>query len=44
MGANGARLGVTLAVIGLLAEDIYLEVIARVRAMPLLAARPAGGW
>jgi hypothetical protein len=44
MGANGARLGVTLAVIGLLAEDVYLEVMARLRALPLLAARPPGGW
>jgi hypothetical protein len=44
MGANGARLGVTLAAIGLLAEDVYLEVMARLRALPLLAARPPGGW
>jgi hypothetical protein len=36
MGANGARLGVTLAVIGLLAEGAFLEIMARLRALPLL--------
>lgn len=36
MGANGARLGVTLAVVGLLAEGVFLEVMARLRALPLL--------
>lgn len=36
MGANGARLGVTLAVIGLLAEGAFLEVMARREALPLL--------
>ena len=42
MGDNGARLGVTLAVVGLVAEAIFLEVMARTRALPLLdAARGA---
>ena len=36
MGANGARLGVTLAVVGLLAEAVFLEVVARLRALDLL--------
>lgn len=36
MGANGARLGVTLAVVGLLAEAAFLEVTARMRVLPLL--------
>lgn len=36
MGANGARLGVTLAVVGLLAEAVFLEVVARLRALELL--------
>lgn len=36
MGENGARLGVTLAVVGLVAEAIFLEVMARARALPLL--------
>ena len=36
MGANGARLGVTLAVVGLFAEDVFLELMARRRALPLL--------
>jgi hypothetical protein len=36
MGTNGARLGVTLAVVGLVAEGVFLEVMARVRALPLL--------
>lgn len=42
MGDNGARLGVTLAVVGLVAEAIFLELMARMRALPLLdAAREA---
>ncbi|MGB1657767.1 MAG: hypothetical protein ACPHO4_10465, partial [Longimicrobiales bacterium] len=36
MGENGARLGVTLAVVGLVAEAIFLEIMARLRALPLL--------
>lgn len=36
MGENGARLGVTLAVVGLVAEAVFLEIMARVRALPLL--------
>jgi progressive ankylosis protein len=36
MGTNGARLGVTLAVVGLFAEAVFLEVMARRRALPLL--------
>jgi hypothetical protein len=36
MGDNGARLGVTLAVVGLLAEAAFLEVMARMRALPEL--------
>lgn len=36
MGENGARLGVTLAVVGLIAEAIFLEIMARLRALPLL--------
>ena len=36
MGANGARLGVTLAVVGLFAEGIFLEIMSRARALPLL--------
>ncbi len=36
MGDNGARLGVTLAVVGLLAEAAFLEVMARTRALPEL--------
>ncbi len=36
MGANGARLGVTLAIVGLLAEAVFLEVMARLRALPRL--------
>lgn len=35
MGANGARLGVTIAVVGLIAEAVYLEIMARVRVLPL---------
>jgi len=43
MGRNGARLGVTLAVVGLVAESVFLEVMARLRALKLLdeAAAPA---
>ena len=33
MGANGARLGVTLAALGLLAEAIFLEVMARLHVL-----------
>jgi hypothetical protein len=36
MGANGARLGVTLAVVGLVAEAAFLEIMGRTRALPLL--------
>ncbi len=36
MGENGARLGVTLAVVGLFAEAVFLEIMARARALPLL--------
>ena len=36
MGTNGARLGVTLAVVGLVAEDVFLEWMSRKRALPLL--------
>lgn len=39
MGANGARLGVTLAVVGLVAEGVFLEVMARRRAFAALEAR-----
>jgi len=38
MGSNGARLGVTLAVVGLVAEDVFLELMSRRKAMPTLAA------
>lgn len=38
MGDNGARLGVTLAVVGLVAEAIFLELMAQRRALPLLEA------
>ena len=41
MGDNGARLGVTLAVIGLLAEGAFLELMSRKRALPLLEAAAA---
>ena len=42
MGANGARLGVALAVIGLVAEDVFLELMARRRALPMIReAAPA---
>jgi hypothetical protein len=36
MGANGARLGVTLAIVGLFGEAVFLEVMARVRALACL--------
>jgi hypothetical protein len=39
MGENGARLGVTLAVVGLFAEAVFLEVMARLKVLPLLEAR-----
>ncbi len=42
MGENGARLGVTLAVVGLFAEAIFLEVMARLRALGLLEAQSPG--
>lgn len=42
MGANGARLGVTLAVVGLIGEGVYLELMARRRALPLLEQVRAG--
>ncbi len=38
MGRNGARLGVTLAVIGLLGEAVFLEVACRRQAIPRLPA------
>ena len=38
MGANGARLGVTLACVGLLAEDVFLEIMARRSVFPRLEA------
>ncbi len=41
MGANGARLGVTLAVIGLIAEGAFLEVMSRREALPLLDSMSA---
>ena len=40
MGENGARLGVTLAVVGLVAEAAFLEVMARRRALDLLEEAP----
>lgn len=43
MGANGARLGVTLAVVGLVAEGAFLEVMARLRALRLLEETASGG-
>ncbi len=43
MGPNGARLGVTLAVVGLLAEDAFLEIMSRRRALPLLEKVRMGG-
>ena len=36
MGANGARLGVTLAVIGLFAEDVFLFITAGRRVLPMI--------
>jgi len=36
MGENGARLGVTLQAIGLFAEAVFLEIMVRQRALPLL--------
>ncbi len=42
MGENGARLGVALQAIGLLAEAAFLEITARQRALPLLDAVKAG--
>lgn len=39
MGANGARLGVTLAVVGLVAEGVFLELMARRKALPLIDGR-----
>lgn len=38
MGDNGARMGVTLAVVGLVAEDVFLELMCRRRALPLIEA------
>jgi hypothetical protein len=44
MGDNGARLGVSLQALGLLAEAVFLEIMARREALPLLdgveAAQP----
>lgn len=40
MGNNGARLGVTLAVVGLVAESVFLEVMARRTALDLLEEAP----
>jgi hypothetical protein len=36
MGENGARLGVTLQALGLFAEAVFLEIMARREALPLL--------
>ena len=36
MGPNGARLGVSLAVIGLVAEDIFLQLMARRRVLHMI--------
>jgi hypothetical protein len=44
MGDNGARMGVTLAVVGLVAEGAFLEVMARrsvLKLLPASAPRPA---
>ncbi len=41
MGQNGARLGVTLAVVGLLAENAFLGIMSRRRALPMLEAEHA---
>ena len=38
MGRNGARMGVTLAVIGLFAEGVFLWLMSGRRALPLLDA------
>ncbi|MEQ9398704.1 MAG: hypothetical protein RJQ04_06000 [Longimicrobiales bacterium] len=38
MGRNGARMGVTLAVIGLFAEGVFLWIMSGRRALPLLDA------
>jgi hypothetical protein len=38
MGENGARLGVSLQAIGLVAEAVFLEIMARRHALPLLDA------
>jgi len=38
MGTNGARLGVTLAVVGLLAEVVFLELMTRRKALPMIEA------
>jgi hypothetical protein len=43
MGANGARLGVTLAVVGLVAEDVFLTLMARRTALPLLEVAATAG-
>ncbi|MDH3269859.1 MAG: hypothetical protein OEN56_00915 [Gemmatimonadota bacterium] len=40
MGANGARLGVTLAVVGLVAEALFLEIMARKHALRRLDRAP----
>lgn len=40
MGDNGARLGVTLAVVGLVAECVFLELMARRKALDLLEEAP----
>ena len=39
MGENGARLGVTLVALGLFAEAVFLEVMARLHALPRLGVR-----
>jgi hypothetical protein len=39
MGENGARLGVTLVALGLVAEAVFLEVMARLHALPRLGVR-----
>jgi hypothetical protein len=39
MGENGARLGVTLVALGLFAEAVFLEVVARLYALPRLGVR-----
>jgi len=43
MGRNGARLGVTLAVVGLLAEGVFLAVMARRQVLPMLGEAKATG-